>query len=216
MPAIAAAKTLIQKETGTTAGTGTISSTGTAVTGSGTDFTNELEIGDIIKAGGHSRVVTAIASGTSLTVAEAWPNNISGQSFTIVTFTNITGATDLTGPAQQASQIDVSEFSTTGYRSQISGLRDPGALDFTLWYQPKDAVHAELLSDFDAGTVLGWRVWIPDAADGAAPPDTANSRLVTFGSVNQLSKSASTDGAWQASTSILLSGKPFLIVGVDA
>lgn len=216
MSAIAAAKTLIQKETGTTAGTGTIASTGTAVAGTTTAFDTELEVGDIIKAGGFSRVVVAIASATALTVNEAWPNDISAQTFAIVTFTNLVGASDLSGPAQQASQIDVSEFSTGGYKSQISGLRDPGTLDFTIWFQPKDDTHVELQADFAAGTVLGWRVWVPDAADGAAPPDLANSRIVLFGSVNQVGLSASTDGAWQAATTVLLSGAPTFLQGVDS
>ena len=51
--------------TGTlTAAAGTL----TTVTGSGTSFTSELQIGDAITVGAETRVITAIASDTSLTV----------------------------------------------------------------------------------------------------------------------------------------------------
>jgi len=61
--------------------TGTISSSGTAVTGSSTLFTTEYAVGDIIKAtsgaqSGVGRVITAIATNTSLTVQHAWPADI--------------------------------------------------------------------------------------------------------------------------------------------
>jgi hypothetical protein len=216
MSAIAAAKTLIQKQTATPAGTGTIATTGTAVAGTGTAFTTETPVGSVIYAGGFGRVVVTVTSDTAMVVNEAWPNDLAALStFTYVTFSNMVGASDLSGPAQQASQIDVSSFSSTGYKEQISGLRDPGSLDMTVWFQPKDTTHAALQADFDAGTVIAWRVWIPDAADGAAPPDLSNSRMVMFGTVNQVSFSAGTDGAWQASLTVLLSGKPVMIVGVD-
>ena len=49
------------------AGTGTIAISGTAVTGTGTAFTTQLKVGDVITAGGVSRTIVAIASDTSAT-----------------------------------------------------------------------------------------------------------------------------------------------------
>lgn len=64
----------------TQAGTGTIGTSGssTTITGSGTAFTTELEIGSVLSPGG---TVTAIASDTSLTVSSA-VNISGGTSFT--------------------------------------------------------------------------------------------------------------------------------------
>ena len=63
-------------------GTGTLTSSGTAVTGTGTSFLTQLEVGSLIQADGETRRVTAIASDTSLTVAYTFSSNLSGDSFT--------------------------------------------------------------------------------------------------------------------------------------
>lgn len=49
-------------------GAGTISSSGTAVTGTGTAFTSFLRVGDIVLAAGQGRRITAITDDTHLTV----------------------------------------------------------------------------------------------------------------------------------------------------
>lgn len=49
------------------AGTGTIAISGTTVTGSGTAFTTQLKVGDVITAGGVSRTIIAITSNTAAT-----------------------------------------------------------------------------------------------------------------------------------------------------
>jgi len=64
-------------------GTGTISSSGTAVTGSGTSFTTELSVGDTIIAGGTNIDVASITDDTHLTTAYAFDPALSGESFTI-------------------------------------------------------------------------------------------------------------------------------------
>jgi len=58
--------------TSTTALTGTISSSGTTVTGVGTNFDPEIAVGDVIVAAGQKKRVTARASDTSLTTATAF------------------------------------------------------------------------------------------------------------------------------------------------
>jgi hypothetical protein len=64
-------------------GTGTISSSGTAVTGSGTRFTTELAVGDLlIGSDGQGRLVVAIASDTALSVYPKFSPDQSGAAFT--------------------------------------------------------------------------------------------------------------------------------------
>lgn len=54
-------------------GTGNItSSSGTSVTGTGTAFTTELEVGDLITVNGQPRIVASISSDTSLTTTVAF------------------------------------------------------------------------------------------------------------------------------------------------
>lgn len=67
------------------AGTGTIVSSGTTVTGTGTNFDPEVPVDSLIVANGTTRRVTARASDTALTVEAAWPSNLSGASFSVVT-----------------------------------------------------------------------------------------------------------------------------------
>ena len=57
---------------GSVTGTGTISSSGINITGSGTGFTKEIRIGESITAAGQTRIVTAIASDTALTIDSAF------------------------------------------------------------------------------------------------------------------------------------------------
>ncbi len=63
-------------------GTGTISSAGTAVTGSGTVFKTQLFLGCEITASGETKTVEKINSNSSLVVNSAWSSGISGQGFT--------------------------------------------------------------------------------------------------------------------------------------
>ena len=65
------------------AGTGTISSDGTAIVGSGTSFSTELSVGVIITAGTQSSLITAITDNTNLTVSKSFSPDISGETFTI-------------------------------------------------------------------------------------------------------------------------------------
>lgn len=62
----------------TIAGSGTIASTGTTVTGTGTTFLTDMAVGDLIfdAPGTVGKMVTAIASDTSLTVENPWSSDI--------------------------------------------------------------------------------------------------------------------------------------------
>jgi hypothetical protein len=67
-----------------TAGTGTISTSGTTVTGSGTAFTTQITGRMWIKNGSNYRRVIAVTSNTAATLESAFPSNLSGASFDIV------------------------------------------------------------------------------------------------------------------------------------
>jgi hypothetical protein len=73
------------------AGTGTLSvSTGTtAVTGSGTAFTTELHVGDVIIAAGQTLSVAAIADATHLTLALAVGAALSSAAFAYNPLVNV-------------------------------------------------------------------------------------------------------------------------------
>ena len=60
---------------------GTISSSGTTVTGTSTTFTSDLSVGSYIKAGGKTQRVASIDSDTSLTTTNAFSPALSGASF---------------------------------------------------------------------------------------------------------------------------------------
>lgn len=61
---------------------GTISSTGTAVTGAGTTFTTDAPVGTVIVVQSQYRLVTAVADNTNLTINAAFSPDISGQAYT--------------------------------------------------------------------------------------------------------------------------------------
>lgn len=63
---------------------GTINSSGVTVTGTGTSFTTQINVGDLILCDGVMALVTAIASNTSLTIGGAISGNISGA-YSVVT-----------------------------------------------------------------------------------------------------------------------------------
>ena len=61
-------------------GTGTITTVGTAVTGSGTSFTTELDISSYIEVGGNKRAVASITDNTNLVLETAFPADITTPS----------------------------------------------------------------------------------------------------------------------------------------
>jgi hypothetical protein len=72
----------LQVQSNPSTGTGTISSSGTYVTGSSTKFLDELTIGSEITAAGETKRVTAISGYYNLDVDSAWSSDLSGASFT--------------------------------------------------------------------------------------------------------------------------------------
>lgn len=90
----------------TSALTGTLTSTGTAVVGSGTAFTTELSVGDVIEESGSFRRVATIADNTNLTLGRAFPSDLSGDSATVVDVTYHVGRVQKLRPFQGLLHLD--------------------------------------------------------------------------------------------------------------
>lgn len=72
-------------------GTGTVSTSGTAVTGVGTSFTTQLAVNVTIIINSQARIITVITDNTHLTLDVALSGNVSGQTFQYpIQMTNIT------------------------------------------------------------------------------------------------------------------------------
>ena len=67
----------------TLAGPGTISSSGTAVTGTSTNFLESFENGDTIISAGQTEIVATVTSDTSLTTITAFSPTLSGATYTV-------------------------------------------------------------------------------------------------------------------------------------
>lgn len=62
--------------------TGSIGTSGTTLTGTGTSFNSQLVQGDLVRAAGHVRAIAAVASNTSATLLDAFPSDVpAGTSF---------------------------------------------------------------------------------------------------------------------------------------
>lgn len=90
---------------------GTISTTGTAVTGSGTAFNTKLTVGSILKdvASGEERTVTAVASATACTISSAFTTNLSGATCKAI---------------WQYASLFTSAPNTSSFASLVSGSKD--------------------------------------------------------------------------------------------
>lgn len=102
----------IEKELGSI--TGTASSSGTAVTGTGTAFQTELEVGSVIgNAASGYRTVVAIASNTALTIDSAYDANLSSATINKQAF-----GTDPT--IEAADVIEFVDFTMEADRAEIT------------------------------------------------------------------------------------------------
>lgn len=82
-----------------TAGTGTITGTLLAIAGSGTTFTTEVAVGDVLIFGAQRRTITAVLSDTSLTVDQAFSPQPSASAFSFANQSNARIFFDVTSNA---------------------------------------------------------------------------------------------------------------------
>ena len=78
---IASVGTLVGAFAAKKTGTGTLDSSGSTVTGTGTLFTTELKAGDTILADGETRTINSITSDTELTLTSAFTTDLSNDTF---------------------------------------------------------------------------------------------------------------------------------------
>lgn len=221
---IAARGTLLQIETSRdTSPDGTIAISGTAVTGTTTAFQTDYTVGDLMvytNADGlpEARVVKTITSDTAI-VLDAAPSAAisSGAAHTVINLGSILYMGGIDGPGQQADEIEVTNLSSI-FKSYIAGNIDAGSLSFPVWWQAKDTGHAQLYSDFKAGTERWMVQWDPDTATFGTtpPPDLSNSHWIFRATSLQFGKSSQVGAAVTANLNMRISGQPDLIVGVDA
>ena len=110
---------------------GTITSTGTAVVGSGTAFTAALHVGDVLGVLGAKYVVAAIAQDTSLTLATAPPINWTGVGFSVWR--------DRVTKSPIAQIVQVRDGSGIYSPSQYGASQDLGGIDWLTTAQPAPA-----------------------------------------------------------------------------
>lgn len=104
-----------------TAGTGTITSSGTAITGVGTLFTTELVVGGSITVGKQSRIISAITSTTALTITTAFTPEVTAVPFTIgnpkatVMYVRVAGQTQAGTTITAITQGSVAKVTSTAH-----------------------------------------------------------------------------------------------------
>lgn len=114
---------------------------------------------------------------------------------TVEGFTNIDGVSELTGPGLTAEQIDVTHHTTVGnYRSIVPSFLSAGDVTFTLFFDPDDAQHEGVLSDFESRVRRNWQIVFPGA--------TSNETYDFAAYVTGFEISAPVDGALTASVTL--------------
>ena len=149
--------------------TGTVSSSGTTVTGSGTAFTTQLQVGDVIVSDSQVRIVATIASNTVLTTDAAFSAALSSATFVkrypighIFDFSGDSGDSsdsgnskvlDIGGPAIAASWTGKIYYNVT----RSSAVASSKTINKNKY------VHLNLGSHNVAATTGPWSLGVPDA-----------------------------------------------------
>lgn len=133
-----------------TAPSGTISTSGTAVTGSGTAFTTDYSAGDVIGvAGGEFRIVDSVTDNTNLTVTQAFTVAYSGA--TQVKLALETGTNEVRIVGQEYnSPTDI--FGNTMQNAYI-----PNALNFSGGY---DGIFVDAGANIDTSGAFSFAGWV--------------------------------------------------------
>lgn len=196
---------------------GTVTSSGTTLTGTSTAFETDLLPGDVIHEAGTADflIVDSIASDTSLVVHQAPTNAMSGATVNKFPFTQVPAAFDASGPSPEAEEYDVTTWDTLGFREKIQGLIDAGRFECTLRFQPKQAAQKALIDDFYNQVRHAYRMWYFDSVAGTAPPHKSNSRWSFVGDILNFSTSASEGSAVEANFAVGITGKPVIVEGDD-
>lgn len=77
-------------------------------------------------------------------------------------YTTIPEVTSISGPDGSASEIDVSDLSSTAKEFKI-GLKDSGSVSLEFMYIPVNAVHSALRTAWSNRTLTGFRITFTDS-----------------------------------------------------
>ncbi len=77
-------------------------------------------------------------------------------------FTTIPDINNIGGPGGQASEIDVTDLSSTGKEFRI-GLKDEGQITLAVFWRPKQAQHLQLWNDRTNRTLRNFRITFTDS-----------------------------------------------------
>lgn len=78
-------------------------------------------------------------------------------------YTDIPQVTSISGPDGSATEIDVSDLSSTEREFQL-GLKDEGSVSLELVWDENDAEHAGLRTDRSGGTLRNFRITLDDGS----------------------------------------------------
>ena len=78
------------------------------------------------------------------------------------TYTTIPEVTSISGPDGSASEIDVTDLSSTAKEFKM-GLKDSGSVTLEFMYIPGNAVHSQLRTNWSDRTLTGFRISFSDS-----------------------------------------------------
>lgn len=119
-----------------------------------------------------------------------------GDGASTETFTAICGITSISGPSGSSSIIDVTDLCSTAKEKRL-GLKDEGEITLSINYNPSDAGHTILRTDFSSGDVRNYQIVFTDTT-----PTTWDFAAY----VNGFSISGAVDDVVKAEITLVISG----------
>lgn len=84
---------------------------------------------------------------------------------TTLLYEDVPQATVLNTPQVETDYDDVSNHdSPSAYKEWLPTMKDAGEISFDLIWNPGDAMHAQLFTDNVNGTLLDWKIVLPNVA----------------------------------------------------
>ncbi|HBV97780.1 MAG: hypothetical protein JL50_02935 [Peptococcaceae bacterium BICA1-7] len=123
-------------------------------------------------------------------------------------FTTLAEITEIGGPQLESEDIDVTSMDSNGWREYVAGLKDGGEISIDGNFVPKETTHAQMITDFNAGTVSNYQILLPDAE-----LDANKSKWTFAAKVKSLEFSHPADGVLGFSAALKISGQPTLTPG---
>jgi hypothetical protein len=130
-----------------------------------------------------------------------------------VTYAMIANLGDYTGPAQQATVVDVSKHGDS-FRRYVTTLRDSGTIGAPCWFDPTIrtlAGNADALAElFQSQDLRAWLMAFvdPDTIDPTSGDPTITEAVMSFNAyVSKFSLDAPVAGVWKATTEFRTDGK---------